>query len=111
VAWGVPRYIFGGQGEELGSIMLKTVQFTRFSEILLAQVDGGASALDVEWAPVVETVMRPLEYETPRKVKFQSEPVLESLEDPGWNDVVPRGATNLDETQTHRLMTPLKPII
>jgi hypothetical protein len=97
LACGVPRYIFGGRGEELVSIMLKTVQFKRFSEILLAQVDGGASAHDVEWVPVVETIMRPLEYGKPRKVKFQSEPVLESLEDLRWNDVVPRGATNIDE--------------
>jgi hypothetical protein len=77
--------------------MLKTVQFQRFSEILLAQVDGGASSQDVDWPPVLKTVMRPLEYGTPRKVKFQAEPVLESLEDLGWNDDVPRGATNLDE--------------
>jgi hypothetical protein len=41
--------------------------------------------------------MRPLEYGTPRKVKFQPEPVLESLEDLGWNDMVPRGATNIEE--------------
>jgi hypothetical protein len=41
--------------------------------------------------------MRLLEYGTPHKVKFQAEPVLESLEDLGWNDLVPRGATNLDE--------------
>jgi hypothetical protein len=80
LAWGVPKYICGGQGEELGSTMLKTVEFKRFSEILLAQVDGGAIAQDM-----------------PRKVKFQPEPVLKSLEDLGWNDVVPRGATNLDE--------------
>jgi hypothetical protein len=95
--WGVPSCILGGRGEELGSTMLKTVQFKRFSEILLTQVDGGASAHDVDWAPIVETGMRPLEYGTPRKVKFQSEPVLQSLEDLGWNDVVPRGATNLDD--------------
>jgi hypothetical protein len=94
---GVPSYIFGGRGEELGSTMLKTVQFKRLSEILLAQVDVGSNAHDVDWSPIVETVMRPLEYGTPRKVKFQSEPVLESLEDLGWNYVVPRGAINLDE--------------
>jgi hypothetical protein len=41
--------------------------------------------------------MRPLEYVTPHKVKFQPEPVLESLEDLGWKNVVPRGATNSDE--------------
>jgi hypothetical protein len=41
--------------------------------------------------------MRPLEYCTPRKVEFRPDPVLESLEDLGWNDVVPRGATNSDE--------------
>jgi hypothetical protein len=97
LAWGVPSYAFGGRGEELSSTMMKTVQFKRFSEILLAQVDGGASALDVDWAPVVETGMRQLEYETPRKVKFQPEPGFKSLEDLGWNDVVTRGATNLDE--------------
>jgi hypothetical protein len=97
LVWGVPSYIFRGRDEELGSTMLKTVQFKRFSEILLAQVDGGASAHDTDWAPVVETSMRPLEYRTPRKVKFQSEPVLESLEDLRWNDVVPRGATSLNE--------------
>jgi hypothetical protein len=97
LAWGVPSYAFVGQGEELSITMLKTVQFKRFSEILLAQVDGGGSALDIDWAPIVETAMRPLEYGTPRKVKFQPEPVLQSLEDLGWNDVVPRGATNLDE--------------
>jgi hypothetical protein len=77
--------------------MMSTVQFKRFSEILLVQVDGGANALDMDWAPVVATMMRPLEYGTPRKIKFQPEPVLESLEDLGWNDVVPRGATNSDE--------------
>jgi hypothetical protein len=41
--------------------------------------------------------MRPLEYGTPHMVKFQPDPVRESLEDRGWNDVVPRGATNSDE--------------
>jgi hypothetical protein len=97
LAWGLPSYIFGGGGEELGSTMLKTVQFKRFSEIFLAQVDGGASAHDVDWSPVMETIMRPLEYGTPHKVKFQFEPVLESLEYLGWNDVVPRGATNPDK--------------
>jgi hypothetical protein len=51
----------------------------------------------VDWAPIVEISMRPMEYGTPRKVKFQSEPVLQSLEDLGWNTIVPRGATNLDE--------------
>jgi hypothetical protein len=97
LSWGVPSYAFGGRGEELISTMLKTVQFKRFSEILLAQVDGGTIALDIDWEPIVETVMRPLEYGMPHKVKFQPEPVLQSLEDLGWNDVVPRGATNLDE--------------
>jgi hypothetical protein len=77
--------------------MLKTVEIKRFSEILLAQVDGGTIAQYLEWAPVLETFMRPLECRTPRKVKFQSEHVLESLEDLGWKDGVPRGATNLDE--------------
>jgi hypothetical protein len=76
---GVPSYAFGGRGEELSCTMMLTVQFKQFSEILLVQVDGGANALDMDWAPVVETVMRPLEYGTPRKVKFQPEPVLESL--------------------------------
>jgi hypothetical protein len=76
--------------------MMSMVQFKRFSEILLVQVDGGANALDVDWAPVVDTMMRPLEYGTPHKVKFQPEPVLQSLEDLGWNNVVPRGATNSD---------------
>jgi hypothetical protein len=94
---GVPSYAFGGRGEELSCTMMSTVQFKRFSEILLVQVDGGANALDMDWSPVVDTVMRPLEYGTPRKVKFQPEPVFESLEDLGWNDVVPRGATNIDE--------------
>jgi hypothetical protein len=94
LAWGVPIYAFGGRREVLSCTMMSTVQFKRFSEILLVQVDGGANVLDMEWAPVVETVMRPLEYGTPRKIKFQPEPVLESLEDLGWNDVVPRGATN-----------------
>jgi hypothetical protein len=97
LAWGVPSYAFGGRGEELNCTMMSTVQFKRFSEILLVQVDGGANTLDVDWAPVMETVMRPLEYGTPHKVKFQPEPVLQSLEDLGWNDVVPRGATNSDE--------------
>jgi hypothetical protein len=78
---------------------MSTVQFRRFSEILLVQVDGGANANahDMDWAPILATVMRPLEYGTPRKIKFQPEPVIESLEDLGWNDVVPRGATNSDE--------------
>jgi hypothetical protein len=61
------------------------------------KITDGANALDMDWAPVVETVMRQLEYGTPRKVKFQPEPVLGSLEDLGWNDVVPRGATKSDE--------------
>jgi hypothetical protein len=39
--------------------MMSTVQFKRFSEILLVQVDGGANSLDMDWAPVVATVMRP----------------------------------------------------
>jgi hypothetical protein len=77
--------------------MMSKVQFKRFSEILLVQVDGGANALDMDWAPIVETVMHPLEYDTPHKVKFQPAPVLQSLEDLRWNDVVPRGATNNDE--------------
>jgi hypothetical protein len=94
---GVPSYAFGGRGEELSCTMMSTVQFKRFSKILLVQVDGGANALNTDWAPVVETLMRPLEYGTPRKVKFQPEPVLQSLEDLGWNDVVPRGSTNSDE--------------
>jgi hypothetical protein len=97
LAWGVSSYAFGGRGEELSCTMMSTVQFKRFSEILLVQFDGGANTLIVDWAPVVETVMRPLEYGTPHKVKFQPEPVLQSLEDLGWNDVVPRGATNIDE--------------
>jgi hypothetical protein len=58
--------------------MLKTLQFKLFSEVLLAQVDGGTSALDIDWEPIVEIVMRPLEYGTPRKVKFQPEPFLQS---------------------------------
>jgi hypothetical protein len=41
--------------------MMSTVQFKRFSEILLVHVDGGANALDMDWAPAVATVMRPLE--------------------------------------------------
>jgi hypothetical protein len=77
--------------------MMLTVQFKHFSEIMLVQVDGGANALDLDLAPVVETVMRPLEYGMPHKVKFQPEHVLESLEDLGWNNVVPRGGTNSDE--------------
>jgi hypothetical protein len=97
LTWGVPSYIFRGRGEELGSTMLKTVEFKRFSEILLAQVDGGVSAHDVDWSPIVETIMRPFEYGTPRKVKFQAEPVSESLEDLGWTDVLPRGASTLEE--------------
>jgi hypothetical protein len=97
LAWGVPSYSFGGRGEELICTMMSTVQFKRFSNILLVQVDGGANALGMDWAPVVATVMRPLEYGTPPKVKLQPKHVLESLEDLGWNDVVPRGATNSDE--------------
>jgi hypothetical protein len=61
LAWGVPSYAFGGRGEELRCTMMLAVQFKRFIEILLVQVDGGANALDMDWAPVVETVMRPLE--------------------------------------------------
>jgi hypothetical protein len=97
MAWGVSKYAFGGRGEELSFTMMSTVQFKRFSEILLVQVDGGSNALDMDWAPIVATVMRPSEYGTPHKVKFQPEPVLDSLEDLGWNDVVPRGATNSDK--------------
>jgi hypothetical protein len=89
-------------------MMISTVQFKRFSEILLVQVDGGANALDMDWAPVVETVMRPLECGTPRKVKFQPETVLESMEDLGWNDVVPRGATNSDEDSDPAFDDPLR---
>jgi hypothetical protein len=97
LVWGVHSYDFGGRGEELSCTIMSTVQFKHFSEILLVQVDGGANTLDMDWAPVVATVMRPLEYGTPRKVKFQPEPVLESLEDLGWNDVVPRGVANSDK--------------
>jgi hypothetical protein len=63
---------------------------------VLVQVDRGSNALDMDWAPVVETLMRPLEYSTPRNVKLQPEPVLESLEYLGRNDVLPRGGTNRD---------------
>jgi hypothetical protein len=97
LAWGVPSYDFAGRGEEMSCTMMSTVPFKRFSEILLVQVDGGANALDMDWAPVVETMMGPLEYGTSRKVKFQPEPVLQSLENLRWNDVVHRGATNSDE--------------
>jgi hypothetical protein len=76
LAWGVSSYAFWGRGEELSCNMMSTMQFKRFSEILLVQVDGGANTLDMEWAPIVATVMRPLEYGTPRKVKFQPERVL-----------------------------------
>jgi hypothetical protein len=79
LAWGLPSYIFGRRGEELGSSMFKTVQFKKVSEIFLVQVDEGASAHDMDWSPVVETVIRPLEYRMPRKVKLQAETVLESL--------------------------------
>jgi hypothetical protein len=108
LAWGVPSYIFGGREEELGSTMLKTVEFKRFSKILLAQVDGGAIAQDVDWASVLETGMRPLEYGTHCKVKFQSEPVLQSLEDLRWNGVVTRGAPNLDEDSDPAFDDPLR---
>jgi hypothetical protein len=97
LAWGVPSYAFGGREEELSCTMMSTVQFKQFSEILLVQVNGGANALDMDWAPIVETVMRSLEYGTPHKVKFQPKHVPESLEDLGWNDVVHRGTTNSDE--------------
>jgi hypothetical protein len=70
LAWGVPSYAFGGRGEESSCTMISTVQFKRFSEILLVQDDGGANALDMDWAPVMETMMRPLEYGTPSKIKF-----------------------------------------
>jgi hypothetical protein len=77
--------------------MLKTVEFKSFSEILLTQVDGGVSAHDVDWSPIMETAMLPLEYGTPHKVKIQAEPVSESLEDLGWTDVLPIGASTLEE--------------
>jgi hypothetical protein len=82
LAWGVPSYAFGGRGEELSCTMMSTVQFKRFSEILLVQVDGGANALDMDWAPIVATVMRPLEYGTPRKVKFQPSKLVSSSTPP-----------------------------
>jgi hypothetical protein len=85
--------------------MMSTVQFKRFSEILLVQVDGGANALYMEWAPVVATVMRPLEYGTPRKIKYQPESVIESLEDLGWNDVVPQGPPTATKIPTQPSMT------
>jgi hypothetical protein len=68
LTWGVSSYAFGGRGEELSCTMMSMVQFKRFSEILLVQVDGGANALDMDWAPGVATMMHPLEYGTPRKV-------------------------------------------
>jgi hypothetical protein len=37
LAWGVPSYAFGERGEELSCTMMSTVQFKRFSEILLVQ--------------------------------------------------------------------------
>jgi hypothetical protein len=77
--------------------MLKTVVFKRFSEILLAQVDRGVSAHDVDWSSVVETVMRPLEYGTPHVVFFQAEAVSDSFKDLGWTYVIPRGASTLEE--------------
>jgi hypothetical protein len=83
LAWGVPHYIFGGRGKELSSTILKTAEFKSFCEILLFQVDEGVSADEVDWSPIMETVMRPLEYGTPHKVKCQAEPVTESLEDLG----------------------------
>jgi hypothetical protein len=39
----------------------------------------------------------PVGIQNASQVKFQPEPVLESLEDLGWNDVVPQGAINSDE--------------
>jgi hypothetical protein len=77
--------------------MLKTVKFKRFCEILLVQVDEGASAHKVDWSPIVDKLMRPLECRTPRKVKFQDKTVTESLEDLGWMDVMPRGDVTLAE--------------
>jgi hypothetical protein len=98
LAWGgCLASLLEGEEKIREGTMMKTVQFKRFSEILLARVDGGANALDVDWAPVVETVMCPLENGKPRKFKFQPEPVPQSLEDLMWNDALTRGATNLDE--------------
>jgi hypothetical protein len=97
LAWGVPSYIFGGPVEELGVAMLKTVEFKHFFGILLAQVDTGVRSHEVDWAPIVETVMRPLEFGTPQKVKFQDETLSESLEALGWTDGIPRGASTLGE--------------
>jgi hypothetical protein len=51
--------------------MLKTVEFKGFCEIFLVQMDEGVSAHVVDWPPIMDTVMRPLECRTPRKVKFQ----------------------------------------
>jgi hypothetical protein len=70
LAWGVTHYIFCGRVEELGITMLKAVEFNRFCEILLVQVDDGASAHEVDSPPIADTVMRPLECRTPCKVKF-----------------------------------------
>jgi hypothetical protein len=60
-------------------------------------VDDGVIAHEVDCSPIAETVMRPLECGTPRKVKFQDETLTESLEAWGWTDVIPRGASTLDE--------------
>jgi hypothetical protein len=48
LAWGLPTYIFGGRVDELGITMLKTVEFNRFCEILLVQVDERVSAREVD---------------------------------------------------------------
>jgi hypothetical protein len=68
LAWGVPIHIFGGRVDELGVTMLKTVKFKRFCEILLDQVNEGISAHEVDWYPIVETVMHILECRTPQNL-------------------------------------------
>jgi hypothetical protein len=52
---------------------MSTVQFKRFSEILLVQIDGGANALNMDWAPVMVTVAR---WNTERLARLNFNPSL-----------------------------------
>jgi hypothetical protein len=48
--------------------MLKVIKYKRFCEIPPARAGKGISSIEVDWAPIIETVEHYLELGTPRKV-------------------------------------------
>jgi hypothetical protein len=98
-AWHVPSVIFGGCITKLSDQTLIDIEFKRFCEILIAQIEQGIDPNKIEWEPVEATVTHPLEYGTPIKVQFQGVPLGESLELEGWTDVSPRGSTREDDAR------------